>query len=106
MSKNLLIVQLPVPGSMDFDSLIHIEETLIQAFTQNNLAVVDGHDFGEGKFNIFIFPKGSWGPVIERVQAFLKLRGVLGNALIVKRLKFSERYIVVWPEKFSGSFSL
>ena len=106
MSKNQLIVQLPVSDSTNFDSLIHVEETLIQAFSQNNLAKVDGHDFGEGKFNIFIFPNGSWGPVIERVQAFLKLRGVLGSALIVKRLKSSERYVVVWPENFSGSFSL
>ncbi len=106
MSKNQLIVQLPLSDSTNFDSLIHVEETLIQAFSQNNLAEVDGHDFGEGKFNIFIFPKGAWGPVIERVQAFLKLRGVLGSALIVKRLKSSERYVVVWPENFSGSFSL
>jgi hypothetical protein len=106
MTKNQLIVQLPVTESSDFDALINVEETLIQAFSQNNLAEVDGHDIGEGKFNIFIFPNGSWGPVIERVQAFLKLRGVLNEALIVKRLKSSERYVVVWPDKYSGEFKL
>ncbi len=106
MTKNQLIVQLPVNESTDFDALIHVEETLIQAFSQNNLAEVDGHDIGEGKFNIFIFPKGSWGPVIERVHAFLKLRGVLNKALIVKRLRSSERYVVVWPDKYNGEFKL
>ncbi len=106
MSKNQLVVQLPVADASDCDALIHVEETLIQAFSQNNLAEVDGHDIGEGKFNIFIFPKGAWGPVIERVRAFLKLRGVLNKAVIVKRIKSSERYVVVWPEKFSGEFRL
>lgn len=106
MSRNQLIVQFPVTGSSEFAALMHIEETLIQAFSQNNFAEVDGHDLGEGKFNIFIFPKSSWGPVIERVQAFLKLRGVLDNALIVKRLKSSGRYVVVWPENHRGAFHL
>ncbi|AEV25421.1 MULTISPECIES: hypothetical protein [Azospira] len=106
MSRNQLIVQLPVTESSDFDSLIQVEETLIQAFSQNRFAEVDGHDIGEGKFNIFIFPTGSWGPVIERVQAFLKLRGVLDKALIVKRLKASEKFVVVWPIGFAGEFQL
>jgi hypothetical protein len=90
----------------DFDRLLHVEETLIQAFSQNNFAEVDGHDVGQGRFNIFIYPTSTWGPVIERVEAFLKLRGVLKEALIVKRLKSSEKYVVVWPKDFSGSFAL
>jgi len=106
MSRNQLIVQLPCPESADFDSLIRIEDTLIQAFSQNDYAVVDGHDIGNGKFNIFIYPKGPWEPVIERAYAFLKLRGVLNEALIVKRMKASEKYVVVWPKHFSGPFEL
>jgi hypothetical protein len=106
LSRNQLIIQLPVGASTNFDSLMHVEETLIQAFSQNGLANVDGHDFGQGKFNIFIYPKGAWRPVLERVFAFLKLRGVLSDALVVKRLKSSEKYVVVWPEDFSGTFSL
>jgi hypothetical protein len=106
MSRNQLIVQLPVSESTDFDALLHVEETLIQAFSQNKFADVDGHDFGQGRFNIFIYPKATWGPVLERVYAFLKLRGVLNEALVVKRLKSSEKYVVVWPEHFNGTFSL
>lgn len=106
MSRNQLIVQLLVEDSTSFDDLLRVEETLVQAFLQNNFAEVDGHDIGQGKFNIFIYPKGAWGPVLERVYAFLRLRGVLDKALVVKRLKASEKYVVVWPERFAGTFSL
>ncbi len=42
MAKNQLIVQFPVTKATDFDSLIHVEDRLIQAFEQNRYAVVDG----------------------------------------------------------------
>ena len=92
--------------STSLDSLLHVEETLVQAFSQNSFAEVDGHDIGDGRFNIYIYPTDTWGPVIERVYAFLKLRGVLKTALVVKRLKTSEEYVVVWPEQFKGTFEL
>ena len=105
-ARRALIVQFEVQEGDTFDAFIEIEETLIQAFSQNRYAVVDGHDYGQGKFNIFIFPTGAWGPVVERVLAFLKLKGWLQRAVIAKRLK-SERYSVIWPEKgFVGQFDL
>ena len=106
MSRNQLIVQLPITESTSLDSLLHVEETLIQAFSQNSFAEVDGHDIGQGKFNIFIYPTSTWGPVLERVYAFLKLRGVLNHAVVAKRLKTSEKYVVVWPAQFKGAFEL
>jgi hypothetical protein len=36
----------------------------------------------------------------------LKLCGILNKALVVKRLKVNEEYIVVWPEEFSDAFKL
>lgn len=106
MADTQLIVQLPFAGAEDYDHLIAIEEGLIKAFAQRNpFAEVDGHDAGEGRFNIFIRPLGTWGPVLERVEAVLKLRGILKDALIVKRLK-SERYVVVWPKEHVGVFEL
>ena len=106
MSRNQLIVQLPFFNPEDWDALVHVEEALVQAFSQNDCAVVDGHDVGQGKFNIFINPKGAWAPVMERVYAYLKLRGVLHKAVIVKRLKVSEKLVVVWPERFVGKFEI
>src|SRR5262245_23254635 len=105
MSMKQLIVQFACTQISDYDRFMQVEETLIQAFSQNDYAEVDGHDVGQGRFNIYILPKGAWGPVIERVEAFLKLRGVLNEALIVKQLE-SEKYIVVWPKDFDGNFEV
>lgn len=106
MAEPQLIVQLPFDGADDYDRLIAVEESLINAFAQRNpFAEVDGHDMGQGRFNIFIRPMGTWGPVLERVEVVLKLRGVLPQALIVKRLK-SEKYVVVWPKRHLGAFAL
>lgn len=103
--RNRLIIQFEVSEGDSFDALIAIEDTLIQAFSQNNYAVVDGHDFGQSRFNIFIYPRGSWGPVIERVQAFLKLKGWLSQAVIAKELK-SGALQVIWPQGHSTPFEL
>lgn len=105
MARNTLIIQLST-DEVGIDELHSIEDTLIQAFSQNNLAIVDGHDFGSGECNIFIYPKGPWEPVIERVFAFLKLRRALHKAVIAKRFKVTERYQVVWPESYGGHFSV
>jgi hypothetical protein len=106
MADTQLIIQLPFAGSEDFDRLMQIEESLINAFAQHNpFAEVDGHDVGEGRFNIFLKPKGTWGPAIERAEAVLKLRGVLKEAVVAKRLK-SEKYVVVWPKDYDGTFKL
>lgn len=107
MSRRQVIVQLPVTEATTFDSLLRVEESLIQAFAQPNpFAAVDGHDIGQDRFNIFINPTGSWGPVLERVHASLKLRGALNAATVVKRLEKSGKFVVVWPEHFSGRFEL
>ena len=102
--KDTLIIQFRCNGDVtEFDWLIRIEDALIQGFSQNEKAIVDGHDFGAGTMNIFLFPKKGWGSAIEIVIAYLKLHDALDRALIIKRSK-SERYSVVWPKNYSGSF--
>jgi hypothetical protein len=102
----VLIVQLPISESTDFDSLIRIEDSLSQAFEQNRSATVDSHDIGHGRFNIFISLKDTWEPVFERVKAVLQTRGVLASALIVKRLKSSGGDVLAWPENYQGTWEL
>ena len=98
---NTLIVQfIPTAAGPSYDRLIELEEVLIQAFSQNNAAVVDGHDFGTDA-NIFIFPKSSWAHAIEIVKAHLRHHDALDEVLIIKRLK-SGRYTAVWPENYTG----
>jgi hypothetical protein len=102
--KDTLIIQFRTSGEpSDLDWLLGVEEALIQGFSQNDKAIVDGHDFGGGTMNIFVFPKQGWGSAIEIVKAYLGLYKALDRALIIKRSK-KERYSVVWPENYAGEF--
>jgi hypothetical protein len=47
-----LVLQFDARTSSDIDELVEIENRLIE--TLGDSAVVDGHDFGSGEFNIFI----------------------------------------------------
>lgn len=103
-AKNTIIVQFKTDGAMgDWDWLIGLEDILIQAFSQNRHAVVDGHDFGNGTANIFIFPRGPWDSAITIIKAYLQRHGALSEALIIKRRK-SGTYDVAWPEDFDGEY--
>lgn len=106
MAANKVIVQFRTDATGNLDRLYQVEETLFQAFSQCNDGIVDGHDIGQGKFNIFINVRNSWSPVLERVHAFLKLRGVLEEAVVVKFHSKSERYQVVHPSGHPGGFAL
>jgi hypothetical protein len=103
--RRVLIVQFDVREDDTLADFHAIEDTLYQAFSQNRFAVVDGHDYGQGVFNIFIYPRGAWGPVVERVFAFLKFKGWLDRSVIAKGLK-ADRWKVIWPEGYSGDFGL
>jgi hypothetical protein len=103
--KPVLIVQFKSTGRPNgFDWLINIEDTLIQAFSQNNKGEVDGHDFGPHDMNIFVFPKGSWQNCLEIIKAHLKHKNALSEAVIILRNK-SEKCSVVFPENFVGEFT-
>ena len=85
MPRNQLIVQLPLSEGTDFDRLLHVEETLMNAFTRGDIALVEGHEMGDHGFNIFISPSGDWAPAIAKVEEMLRLRGVLEQARIARR---------------------
>jgi hypothetical protein len=107
MTRNQVIVQFPFTEQSSLDSFLELEEAFIKLFAQRSpYAEVDGHDVGQGKFNIFIVPKGSWGPVLERVHGLLKLRGLLDTSMVAKQLKGSGKFVVAWPADFSGEFGL
>lgn len=105
MSRDQLVVQLPVKETTDFDMLLYVEETLFRSFPRNDIAEVERHEFSDGRFNLFIFPKGPRAPVIERILAALKLRGMESGALIAARNSDSDAYTVVWPEHHNSDFT-
>ena len=103
--RKVLIVQFEVCEGESLAFFQGIEDVLVQAFDQNRFATVDGHDYGQGVFNIFIYPRRGWAPVLERVFAFLRLKGWLSRATIAKGLE-SGRWQLVWPERTEKKFQL
>ena len=102
--EDAIIVQFMTRGSIDeYDWLIKLEDTLIQAFAQNNKAKVDGHDFGSGNMNIFIFPKRSWHDAFDILKAHLKHHDALSRAIVILRRK-SGTYQVLFPDNYTGHF--
>jgi hypothetical protein len=104
MAAERLVVQLPVSESTDFDSLIDLENALTLSFLKDKAAAVDGHEIGQGWFNVFIVPRAAPEPIVDRVKALLAQMGVLDNARIARRADPQERYAVIWPDNFRGTF--
>jgi hypothetical protein len=103
--RKVLVIQFRIREGDTLADFHAIEDVIVQAFEQNRFATVDGHDVGGGVFNIFIYPRAAWGPVIERVFAFLRLKGWLDRAIIAKGLA-SGKWQVIWPEGFAEEFAL
>src|SRR3977135_3028848 len=103
MGESQLAVQFPITDSTDFDSLIHIEDELTLAFVGDKSAIVDGHDIGQGKFNVFVIPKAPLDSVVDRIKAVLEEIGVLDDATIAHRATSQGGYSVVWPEPHWGT---
>jgi len=101
----MVVVQFQTTGDpADFNKLIRIEDSLIQGFSQNNLAIVDGHDFGSGTMNIIIKPRRSPEDAVTIVKAYLKHHEVLDKAVIAIRQR-NGQHLVVWPHSYDSDFT-
>ena len=68
-------------------------------------ADVDGHDFGSGTGNIFIFTSDP-AATFDRARAVLESRQQLQTVTAAYREVEGERYTVIWPEDSRAEFSL
>jgi hypothetical protein len=102
----MIVVQLPLSESTDFDEPIDIENRLTLSFLKDRAAAVDGHALAGGNFNIFIMPHADPGAIIDRIKASLAESGVLDEAIIARRRSAQEAYSVVWPHGYRGTFEL
>jgi hypothetical protein len=88
----------------DFDFLISLEEYLIQSLAADCAALVDGHDFGMGEFNVFIHTD-------EPREFFTRVGDLIGDQrpdLPVSagfRASDDEEYTSLWPPS-SAAFSV
>jgi hypothetical protein len=101
-----VVVQLPLSESTDFDTLISVENGLIELFKDSRGVVVDGHDIGQGRFNVFIHSDEPWPSILGRIRAFLEFREMLENAVVATRPRDGEKYKVLWPPEYGPAFEL
>jgi hypothetical protein len=95
------VLQLPAHTTDDFDKFIPIEDRLIDKLGKNH--EVDGHDFGSGTMNFFVYtnqPKVAF----ETSREIFAEKGLLGKLKAAYREEDSEDFTVLWPENYEGEF--
>ena len=96
-----LVLQFKGSSLGDYDSMVSLEDDLIEALT--GTAEVDGHDVGSGETNIFIITPAPL-PTFERAKAVLERSGLLGAVSAAYRPLSGHTFTVLWPhhqKKFS-----
>ena len=93
-----LVLQFAADSMPDFDRLVALETTLIEKL--GDIATVDGHDFGLGKFNIFVLTD-------DPAAAFTKARQIVLDEAITNDLRSAYRgmdaedYVTLWPSSLT-----
>lgn len=93
--KYQLVLQWPYNDISDYDELIAYENLLNEKLS-SHLGEVDGHDWGSGEMNIFLFTN-------DPMQAFESCRGLICSPLIESGLSAGyreingEEYVRLWP---------
>jgi hypothetical protein len=82
----------------DFDRLIALEDALIEGL--DDVATVDGHDFGLGEFNIFVLTD-------DPATVFAKAHGIVINQGVPNVMRSAYReldgedYVILWPSSLT-----
>ena len=89
-----VVLQFAAASTEDFDRLVALEDTLIGEL--DDLATVDGHDFGLGEFNIFILTDDP-AESFDKAHRVLADQGVPNAMHSAYRQLDGEDYVILWP---------
>lgn len=92
--KYQLEIQLPITSSNDFDTLIKLENALIDRLADQH--EVDGNDFGSGTMTVFILTDDP-DQAFEASKSLLTPMGLLAIAQIMYRAYPEGQSIPLWP---------
>ena len=96
--KYQLVLQFTADSMKDFDRLVALEDKLIEEL--DDVATVNGHDFGSGEFNIFVLTD-------DPVTVFGKAHGVVINQGVPNVMRSAYRdvdgedYVILWPSSLT-----
>ncbi len=88
--KYQLVLQFETTSIQDFDRLVAFEDHLTEELDDE----VDGHDFGSGESDIFLFTDDV-GATFKRVQAVAKSKQLLDPMKAAYR--DGEGFVILWP---------
>ena len=92
--KYQLVLQFTAESLEDFDRLVQLEDELIRAL--EDLATVDGHDFGLGEFNIFILTDHP-GESFDKAHRIVTNESIPNVMRSAYREVDGEDYVILWP---------
>jgi hypothetical protein len=98
-----LVIQFPAESLADYDAMVALEDCLIADVGTS--AEVDGHDFGSGTANIYIFTTEP-EMTFWRVRQRLKQDGKLESVTAAHRPVDGNDYTVIWPKDSKKPFSI
>ena len=93
--KYQLVLQWPAFSIKDYETMIGIEEALVEKLSEAN--DVDGHDAGKGEVNIFICTDDP-NSAFNEVKAILGDRGSWVDVRVAYREMAGGEYTILWPE--------
>jgi hypothetical protein len=96
--KYQLILQFEAGSMVEFDRLVALEDELIEKL--GDLAMVDGHDFGSGQFNIFVLtdaPAASF----RKAHEIVATQGTPNVMRSAYRELDGEDYVILWPSSLT-----
>jgi len=89
-----LVVQIKPATSADLNRLVNWENALIEYLATT--AEVDGHDLGDGEFNMFIYTDDPSG-TFRRIQSLPDTRRLSASMAAAYRSVDGGDYIIIWP---------
>lgn len=89
-----VVVQFRATSPEDFNWLVGFEQTLLGGLGRS--AVVDGHDFGSGEFNVFILTDDPTG-AFERIRKVSTDECGQEQMRVAYREVGGETYSILWP---------
>ena len=98
-----LVLQFRGDSLGEFDAMVALEDELIERLGDS--AEVDGHDFGSGTGNIFIFTSDP-AATFDRARPVLESKQQLQTVTAAYREVEGKHYTVIWPEGSRAEFSL
>lgn len=93
--KYLLVLQFPEERYSDYDWVDHIEEKIEQSLENENF---DGHDVGNGEFNLFIFTDNIEETFATVTNVLQEDRYGLENVKIAYRETKGTTFNCLWPK--------